>query len=105
MRNDTVYRPHPCKKAAEAAFAYAAALRARGLFHAVTLAEFLDATRSVNDLLLARIERMAGRAHFDVKLVLAQRGTGYKRAAARAGHSDVFVIGVNAGFHGNSLMS
>jgi hypothetical protein len=75
------------------------------LFHAVTLTELLDAASGIDDLLLAGVERMAGRTDFNVKLVLAQRGTGYECAAAGAGHSHFLVIGVNAGFHGNSFGS
>ena len=76
---------------------------ANGLLHAITLAEFLDAASGVDNLLLAGIERMAGRANFDVQLIFAQRGAGYESVATRAGDSDFFVIGMNAGFHGNSF--
>jgi hypothetical protein len=75
-----------------------------GLLHAITLAEFLDAASGVDDLLLAGIERMAGGADFDVQLFFAQRGAGYESVATRAGDGDFFVIGMNAGFHGNSLI-
>jgi hypothetical protein len=47
---------------------------------------------------------MAGGTDFDVQLFFAQRGAGYKSVATRAGDSDFFVIGMNAGFHGNSLI-
>jgi hypothetical protein len=89
------------KKAAEAAFGLR---RADRLLHAITLTELLDAAGGVDDLLLARVERMAGCADFNVQLFLAQRGAGYERAAAGAGHGHFFVIGVNAGFHGNSFV-
>jgi hypothetical protein len=36
--------------------------------------------------------------------ILAQRGAGFERVTTRARHGHFFVIGVNAGFHGNSLM-
>ena len=35
----------------------------------VFLAELVDATAGVNDLLLAGVERVAGRAHFDLQIV------------------------------------
>jgi hypothetical protein len=117
--------PTTTQKAAEAAFHFAWRGRSRfswvparpkprlycvrrncanGLLHAITLAEFLDAASGVDNLLLAGIERMAGSTDFDVQLFFAQRGAGYESVATRAGDSDFFVIGVNAGFHGNSLI-
>src|SRR3569623_1476884 len=91
------------QKAAEAALDCIRSFAQACLLHAVTLAEFLDAAGSVDDLLQTGIERMAGRADFDVQLVLALRGAGDERAAAGAGDGDFFVIGVNAGYHGNSF--
>jgi hypothetical protein len=35
--------------------------------------------------------------------VFAKRGTGFESVAAGASHGHFVVIGVNAGFHGNSL--
>jgi hypothetical protein len=90
------------EKAAEAAFSECFNASA-GLLHAITLTELLDAASRVDDLLLARVERMAGSADFHVQLFFAQRGAGYERVAAGAGHGHFFVIGVNAGFHGNSF--
>jgi len=59
------------QKAAEAALDCIRSFAQACLLHAVTLAEFLDTSGGIDDLLLAGIERMAGRADFDVQLVLA----------------------------------
>lgn len=64
----------------------------------VALAEFVDATAGVNDLLLSGVERMAGGTYFDLQ-IMSQRGTRDKGIAATAGHGDVFIFGMNAGFH------
>jgi hypothetical protein len=64
----------------------------------VFLAEFIDPTTRVDDLLLARVERMAVRADFDLQVV-AQRRTRDERVPAGAGHSRVFVLGMDSGFH------
>ena len=70
--------------------------RARG---SVLLAEFIDAAGGVDDLLLARVERVAARAHFDLQ-VMTQRGARLEDVAARAGHVDLFVVRVGGRFHG-----
>jgi hypothetical protein len=64
----------------------------------VLLAEFVDAAAGVDGLLLARVERMAVRAHFDLQ-ILAQRGARQEIIPAGAGDRDFFVFGMNAGFH------
>jgi hypothetical protein len=64
----------------------------------VTLAELLDATCSVDDFLLARIERVACRAHFDVQRFVDRR-TRRKRVAAAARHLDLAVLRMDTGFH------
>ena len=64
----------------------------------VFLVELLDATSGVDDLLLARVERMAGGADFDVKRLLHRR-LGLEHAAARARDFDFVVIGMDIGFH------
>jgi hypothetical protein len=93
------------KKAAWAAFSILA--RGRFLFArtsdiAVFLPEAFDAARSVDNLLFAGIERVAGGAHFDVQFGLAQGRTGHERIAARAGDGNILVLGVNVRFHGKS---
>src|SRR5215467_7102633 len=101
--------PARTKKAAEAAFfleRWPGTLR-RGCFGGlgrlpgVLLAEFLDPACGVDDLLLARVERVAGGAHFDVQF-LAQRGTGRKGVPAAADHLDFLVFGMDLFFHGLS---
>jgi hypothetical protein len=93
------------QKAAEAAFFLRGTefLLVACLLHAITLAEFLDAASGVDDLLLAGIERMAGGTDFHVQLLFTQRGAGYEGVATRTGDGYFFVIGMNAGFHGNSF--
>lgn len=69
------------------------------LLASVLLAEFVDAPAGVDDLLFARIERVAVRADFDLQVV-SERGTGDERVPAAAGHGGLFVFGMDAGFHG-----
>jgi hypothetical protein len=65
----------------------------------VFLAEFVDATRGVEDLLLAGVERVAIRADFDRKVVSQSRPR-LERIPAGAGHANFFVLGMRIGFHG-----
>ena len=67
----------------------------------VFLAELVDAARRVDHFLLARIERVAVRAHFDAQ-ILAQRRPGFKAVAAGARDFDDLVIGMARGFHGSA---
>src|SRR5467141_3832397 len=71
----------------------------RRLLPRVFLAEFLHAARRIDDLLLARVERVAGRADFHVQ-VLAQRRAGLERVSAAADYGDFLVFGMDFGFHG-----
>src|SRR5215213_3846425 len=64
----------------------------------ITLVEAINASGGVHKLLLARKERVAFRADFHVKLVLARRACG-KSIAAGALHLDVAVVRVNSLFH------
>src|SRR5687767_8489246 len=64
----------------------------------VLLAEFVDATAGVDDLLFARIERVAVRAHLDLQVV-AKRRARREGVPAAAGHGDLFVLGMNCVFH------
>ena len=68
----------------------------------VLLAEFVHATRGVEDLLLARVERMAVCADFDLEVVSQSRAR-LERIPAGAGDVDFFVVGMRIGFHGFSL--
>ena len=76
---------------------------ARALDVAVLLAEALDAAGGVDDLLLAGVEGVAGRAHFDVVLGLAHGRARHEGVAARAGDADVGVLGMDVRFHGGFL--
>src|SRR5262249_6687142 len=59
--------------------------------------EALDAAAGVDELLLARVEGMAGRADLDVKLGL--RRARLELVPARTAHGRKHVFGVNAGLH------
>src|SRR6185503_2793121 len=76
-------------------------LRLRGrllrLLGPVPLVEAVDATLDVQDVLLAREERVALRADFDVQLGL--RRSGHERVATRADDLRVDVLGVNLFLH------
>src|SRR5439155_19194102 len=72
-------------------------LAALGRLRAVLLREPLDAALSVEQLLLAREERVAARADFEVQLVLG-RPRLPRRPARAVGH-DVVILGMNAVLH------
>jgi len=72
--------------------------RGRWRLGGIALPEFLDAAGGVHNLLLARIKRMASRAHLDMQRLLHGR-TGGERVAAAARHLDFAVLRVNGGFH------
>src|SRR5262245_12480143 len=78
-----------------------ARLLRRSAGRGVLLAELVDAPRGIDDLLLAGIERMAVRAHLDLQIVPERRAR-LERVATRAGDGDLFVLGMNGGFHGGS---
>src|SRR4029079_10513530 len=65
----------------------------------VLLTEFVDAAAGGDYLLLARIERMAVRADFDLQVVTEGRAR-VEGVPAAAGHRDLFVLGVDSVFHG-----
>ena len=60
--------------------------------------ELLNTTCGINDLLLASVERMAGRTNFDVKRLFHCR-LSLEYATARAGNFDFAVSGMDIGFH------
>jgi hypothetical protein len=64
----------------------------------VFLTELLDATGRIDDLLLARIERVASRTHFNVQR-FGHRGTGGEAVAATTCHGNFVVLGMDACFH------
>jgi hypothetical protein len=65
---------------------------------AVLLVEFLDSASRIDDLLLAGVERMAGRTHFDVQRLLHRRSR-RKVVTAGAGYGDFIVCRMDGGFH------
>src|SRR3954462_11992249 len=71
------------------------ARRALGLLE--PLLEALEPSARVDELLLAGVERMTGRADLDVQLGL--RGTRRERVPAAAVHGGEDVVGVNLGLH------
>src|SRR5438045_5506018 len=76
------------------------ALRGRGRFRllAVALVEAVNAARRVNQLLLAREERVALRADFDVDVALLRRAR-LERAAAGAVDVRRVVVGMDSLLH------
>ena len=68
-------------------------------FAVVALAEFLNPTRRIHQLLFTRIEGMTHRADLNAQIV-GERGAGYKTIAASTLNFNVLVLGVNVFFHG-----
>jgi hypothetical protein len=66
----------------------------------VLLAEFIDAAAGIHNFLLARVERMAIGAHFDLQ-IMADRRASLELIAAGAGHCDDFIFWMDIGFHRN----
>src|SRR5690606_17194218 len=74
--------------------------RARSLLLlAVASLEAGDAAAGVQDLLLARVERVARAADLDVDLAGGRGAVGRERVAAGAGHLGDDVLGVDTGLH------
>ena len=71
----------------------------RRLGLAVFLAEFVYATSGIDDFLLSGVERVAGGAHVEVEIAVAQRGTRLKRVAATARNGKVVISGMGFRFH------
>ena len=65
---------------------------------AVPAPELVDPAGGVHDLLRTGVERMALRAHVEVKLA-AQGGARPERVPAATGHGEVAVLGMDVGFH------
>src|ERR1700678_2557712 len=66
----------------------------------VLLAELIDAAAGVHNFLLARVERMAIGAHFDLQ-IMADRRASLELIAAGAGNCDDFIFWMDIGFHRN----
>jgi hypothetical protein len=71
-----------------------------GRLAGVFLAEFLDPARGVDNLLLARVERVARRTDFNVQGLRNGRARS-ERVAATTSHLDLLVVRVNSVFHNN----
>jgi hypothetical protein len=67
------------------------------LFEAVFALEAFNTPGSINQPLLASVERMASRADFDMDF--RQCRTCFERIAARAGHYASAVFGMDSCFH------
>lgn len=66
---------------------------------AIFLTKFLHTPSGINNFLLAGVERMADRAHFDMQRP-THGGAGLEDTAATAGDSDFLVVWMNIRFHG-----
>ena len=66
----------------------------------VLLAEFIDAAAGIHNFLLARVERMAIGANFDLQ-IMADGRAGLELIAAGTSDCDDFIFGMDAGFHRN----
>ncbi len=65
----------------------------------VLFGETLDAAGSINELLLAREERMAVRADFHAQHLALDGRARLESMAAGAVHRNSMIVGVNTGFH------
>src|SRR6056297_972420 len=71
---------------------------ASGAHSAVLAAELVDSTAGIDDLLLARVERVALGTDLDVQL-FAQRGARLEGIAAAADNFDLLVFGMHVRLH------
>src|SRR5690606_22738381 len=71
--------------------------------HAVFLSEPVHAAAGVDELLLARKQRMADRADFHAQILLDR--SGFKAVSAGAGHRRDVIFRMNSRFHGRSPLS
>ena len=65
----------------------------------ISLFELIDTSTGINQLLLAREERMAVAANIYLHNVAVFRRTRFERSAARASHSHFVIFGMNISFH------
>src|SRR5690554_4105224 len=70
---------------------------------AETLVEAVDAACAVNNLLLARVERVTFCTYVEHD-VTTDGGAGFDDIAAATSRLDRFVLGMDIGFHGNNLV-
>ena len=66
---------------------------------AVFLIEFVHTTGRVNDFLFTSVERVTCRAYFNIERVFFHGGFSHESIAARAGHSNIVVVWLNAVIH------
>src|SRR3954465_12642742 len=76
-----------------------------GVALAEPLLEAGDAAAGVEDALLARVEREAGRACLDGQLTARRRAAGGEGVPAPTGHGGCLVLGVDSGLHRLCLRS
>ena len=74
-------------------------MRPASLAHAVLAAELIDAASRIDNFLLAGIERVAGRADVEVKLLFPVGGARLEGIATAACHSNIMIGRMNFGFH------
>jgi hypothetical protein len=74
------------------------------LAHTVFLAELVDASASINFLLLAGVKRVARGANLYTEILAEGRSSG-ELVATTTGDFDVVVIGMDVGFHFLALPS
>ena len=67
------------------------------------MTEFVNAASGVDDLLCARVKRVAFRTDFDAQRGLRHRGACLEAVAATASYDDFVVIRMDVGFHFSSL--
>lgn len=70
---------------------------------AILLAELVDTTSGINDLLCAGVERVALGTNFNVERWLAHNGLGLETVSATACHGDFLICWVYICFHFLSL--
>ncbi len=66
----------------------------------VSAAEFIDSTGSIDNLLFSGIERVAGRADFEMQVVVCKGGARLEAIAATASNGEFFIGRVDVRFHG-----
>ena len=66
---------------------------------AVAFAEFIDLADTFQNLLLPRIERMAGGTNLNRKVILSISGMNRQDVTATTGHFDFMVFRMDVGFH------
>jgi hypothetical protein len=66
----------------------------------VSASEFIDSTGSVDNLLFPGIERVAGRADFEMQVVVGKGGARFEAIAATASNGEFFIGRVDVRLHG-----